>query len=113
MTRGRTTGYAVDVNLEDIISWFARSRRARLSLTRPYRRQSHGPQRRPGPPPIERMDVQPHDRGWALVIDDVGEPAWVVSTKKKALIAAKACARYHDAALFVHTRTGRVSEVSV
>lgn len=98
---------------EDIISWFARSANARLSLTRPYRRRAPAPQRRPSPRPIERMDVQPHERGWALIVDDVREPAWVVTTKKKAVAAARACARYHEAALFVHTRTGRVSEISL
>ncbi|TNE87950.1 MAG: DUF2188 domain-containing protein [Deltaproteobacteria bacterium] len=60
------------------------------------------------PPTIEAMRVVPHEDGWALEVDDIDEPAWVVSTKKTAVASAKENARFHHAVLSVHTKDGQV-----
>lgn len=56
------------------------------------------------------MTVRPRDGGWALLVDDVAEPAWIVRTRKAAVAAARDAARFHGAALRVLTRTGKVSQ---
>jgi hypothetical protein len=63
------------------------------------------------PPPIAAMTVGPRGRGWALTVDDLPEPAWVVGTRKAAVAAARDAARFHRAELRVLTRTGKVSKI--
>jgi len=55
-------------------------------------------------PPIQVMCVEPHADGWALMVDDIDEPAWVVPKKRKALDSAKDAARHHRCMLRVLTR---------
>ncbi len=55
---------------------------------------------------FHQMAVVPHADGWALMVEDVDEPAWVVSTKKKAIAAAKGAAKDHAAVLRIHKRSG-------
>lgn len=62
------------------------------------------------PPSIDTMAVKPHDDGWALKVDDLKEPAWVVSTKKRAVQAAKDAARFHEATLRVFTQSGKLQK---
>lgn len=65
----------------------------------------------PEPPPaIDTLRVVPHDKGWALRVDDLSEPAWVVSTKKRAVTVARQAARFHEATLQVLTRAGKVQK---
>lgn len=59
-------------------------------------------------PSIDTMTVQPHSDGWALKIDNLKEPAWVVSTKKRAVKAAKDAAKFHEATLRVLTQQGKL-----
>ena len=62
------------------------------------------------PPRIRAMTVRPRDGGWALLVDDLAEPAWIVRTRKAAVAAARDAARFHGAALRVLTRSGKVSQ---
>lgn len=62
------------------------------------------------PPEIDTMVVKAHDDGWALKVDNVDEPAWVVSTKKQAVKAAKKAAQFHEATLRVLTKAGKVQK---
>jgi hypothetical protein len=45
------------------------------------------------------------------MVDGVDEPAWIVSTKNRAVNAAKDAAAFHKAVLRVLTRTGKVQRV--
>jgi len=56
------------------------------------------------------MEVRPHDDGWMLQIPGIKEPAWVVSTKAKAVAAAKDAASYHGATLSVFTKAGKLQK---
>lgn len=56
------------------------------------------------------MALRPHPDGWMLRVDGIPEPAWVVSTKRKAVEAAKDAARYHGSSLSVFSKTGTVQE---
>jgi len=61
-------------------------------------------------PAIDTMRIEPHDDGWALRVDDLSEPAWIVTTKKRAVAAARRAARFHEATLKVLTRAGKVQK---
>lgn len=65
------------------------------------------PQPAPKLPSIDRMAVHPHPDGWALLVDDIDEPAWVVPTKKQAVAAASDAASFHCCPLDVHRKDGR------
>lgn len=54
------------------------------------------------------MAVVPHADGWALMVGKVQEPAWVVSSKNKAVAAAKGAAEDHAAVLRIHDRHGDI-----
>ena len=93
-----------------------------LRLHRPVRPNAHTegrparvarPQRevRAVRPNIERMRVEKKTRGWALMVDDITEPAWVVSTKARAVAAAKDAAAFHECLLRVLTSGGGVQRV--
>lgn len=62
------------------------------------------------PPRIQMMKLVAHDDGWALKVDDIDEPAWVVPTKKTAVASAKENAMFHGALLKVHTKAGKVQK---
>lgn len=62
------------------------------------------------PTTYELMRVVSVDDGWALMVDDVDEPAWVVSTKKKAVKAAKGAAQDLGTELVIHTAAGKVQK---
>lgn len=57
---------------------------------------------------FHNMAVRPHPDGWALLVEEITEPAWVLSNKKKAVSAAKDAARDHAAVLRVHKRNGEL-----
>lgn len=61
------------------------------------------------PPAVDRLTMSPHPDGWALLVDDIETPAWVVSTKRTAVKSARRAARDLACQLVVQTRTGRVS----
>lgn len=66
--------------------------------------------KRPAAPPrprIETMKVVSHPDGWALMIDDIDEPAWVLSNKRRCVESAKRAAADHGCVLRVFTRAGR------
>lgn len=90
-------------NPEDAIK-VAKNADARIEFNRPIR-QAPEPE-----PTIDTMRVVSTKDGWALMVEDVKEPAWVVSTKRKAVRAARAAADHHDAKLVVQTTDGRVSK---
>ncbi|MCB9673578.1 MAG: DUF2188 domain-containing protein [Alphaproteobacteria bacterium] len=54
------------------------------------------------------MTVRADDDGWSLVVDGLPEPAWTVSTKKKAVVAATAAAKDLAVPLVIETRAGDV-----
>ncbi len=64
----------------------------------------------PGPvdTAIRALEVVSRDGGWALMVDDVAEPAWVVSTKRRAVSNASDCAAFHGCLLRVRTKSGKV-----
>jgi hypothetical protein len=55
---------------------------------------------------IDKLRVVRRQDGWALLVDDIEEPAWVVSRKSRAVEAATDAARFHHATLIVTTRDG-------
>jgi len=61
-------------------------------------------------PNVSAMEVRPHDDGWMLKIPGVSEPAWVVSTKAKAVSAAKDAASFHSAKLSIFTKGGKLQK---
>jgi len=77
------------------------SRQARRSV--PMR-----PPEETAPAPISIMRVVSHPDGWALTVDDVEQPAWVVSKKATAVQSARSAAAFHACVLQVRTRAGRL-----
>jgi len=60
------------------------------------------------PESIEHLLVCATDDGWSLMVDDLDKPAWTVSTKAKAVAAARELAEELSVKLDVQTRAGRV-----
>lgn len=59
------------------------------------------------PPPTPTMlAVRKHTDGWALLVDDLDEPAFVVSTKRKAVSWAQDAARHHTCTLRIFKADG-------
>ena len=58
--------------------------------------------------PIRRLHLHPAEGGWTLRVDRLETPAWTVTTRERALRAARRDARYHHSHLTVHDRRGRV-----
>jgi hypothetical protein len=55
------------------------------------------------------MTVRPvPGEGWSLLVDDMAQPAWTVSTRSKAVAAARDAARMHHAQLIIEKRQARV-----
>ncbi len=61
----------------------------------------------PEPTDIDRLVVRADSQGWSLVVEGLETPAWTVSTKAKAVEAAKEIAEDCEALLVIETRTGR------
>ena len=57
---------------------------------------------------IAYMTVMRHPEGWALMVEDIEEPAWVLSTKKKAVKAAREAAEELGTLLRVLTSKGKL-----
>jgi len=56
-------------------------------------------------PRIKRLTVRPtSDDRWSLLVDDLEEPAWVVTTRARAVEAAREAARDHRAQLVIEKR---------
>ena len=77
------------------------------TLVRPARRHRRAAHRGPHPR-ITAMSVIAHADGWALRVDGLDEPAWVVPQKARALASATDAAREHRASLRVFSRAGRL-----
>lgn len=61
-------------------------------------------------PAIDVMKVVSADGGWALMVDGLDEPAWVVSTKAKAVESATNAATFHGCMLKIHTGSGKLQK---
>lgn len=59
---------------------------------------------------LDSLRVVNHPEGWALMVEDIKVPAWVVSTRAKAVRAAHRAARDLRAKLTVHGPKGLVIE---
>ena len=60
---------------------------------------------------IFTMTVRSVDEGWALFIEAMEDPAWTVSTKDRAIKAARSAAAYHNALLTVRHQDGLVQQI--
>lgn len=70
-----------------------------------YATSSHPPV-----PPIQRMAVRPHPQGWALRVDGIEEPAWVLESRDRAVAAARSAAAFHGCPLDVYDRTDALTQ---
>lgn len=61
-------------------------------------------------PSIDTLAVVSHAGGWALMVDDLEEPAWVVSKKSRAVENASQAARFHACVLQVRSGTGKLQK---
>jgi uncharacterized protein YggE len=61
----------------------------------------------PEPTDIDQLVVRYSGQGWALMVEDLATPAWTVSTKAKAVEAAKEIAEDCEALLVVETQNGK------
>lgn len=59
---------------------------------------------------IRRLVVRSTDAGWALMVDDLSVPAWTVSTKKKAVTAARDAAEDFGCRLVIERADGSVQK---
>lgn len=50
---------------------------------------------------IDELRIVRHPRGWALMVDDIDEPAWVIANKDRAVEWARDAADHHEAKLEV------------
>lgn len=58
------------------------------------------------PPTPDTLKVRKRKDGWALMVDDLEVPAWIVSTKRRAVDWAEDAARHHACTLQVFKADG-------
>lgn len=61
-------------------------------------------------PDIDKLRICSADGGWKMVVDDLGTPAWTVSTKKKAVSAGRRAAQDLNCLLVIETARGKVQK---
>lgn len=61
---------------------------------------------REGAPRIRQLTLQETDGRWRLMVDDVGQPAWTIGDRVRAMRVARRAAADHDATLTIVREDG-------